>query len=157
MSSNTSEDRPSLCAFTFADGRRCRLPRPFPDSEYCHHHQRKLRHLRQADATAAELVEPISGDFVPATALTHSLTRLFYALAEGRIDPKNATALARVANTLLKSINKSNEEFQQCYLGRFWRQLIRGHFNDLPDYIPPDPPQPRPAPEPKPSGDPDPA
>jgi hypothetical protein len=60
------------------------------------------------------MTEPISSGFVSATALTHSLTRLFHAVAEGRIDPETASSLSRVANTLLTSIHKSNEEFQQC-------------------------------------------
>jgi len=148
MPEPNSKDRASLCAFTYSDGRHCRSLRHSSKSKYCLPHDRQLRNLKEADAVAADLVEPISGDFVPASALTHSLTRLFQLLAEGRIDPKSATALASVANTLLKSISKSNDEFQQCYLEHYWRQLVRGHYNDLPDYIPPAPLHPSPAPEP---------
>jgi len=148
MSEQNSKDRASLCDFTWSDGRQCRSLRHSTKSKYCLPHDRELRNLKEADSIAADLVEPISGDFVPATALTHSLARLFQLLAEGRVDPKTATALASVANTLLKSIGKSNEEFQQCYLEGYWRQLVRTHFNDLPNYIPPVPRDQRPTPKP---------
>jgi len=139
MSTKPSKDRASLCAFAYSDGRQCRMPRHSRQSKYCLPHDRKLRHLREAEETASNLSEPLSGDFVPATALTHSLTRLFRALAEGRISPKCATALSRVAGTLLKSINESSREFQTCYRSRYWNQLIYDHYTDLPDYIPPEP------------------
>jgi hypothetical protein len=114
------------------------MPRKSKKSRYCFDHERKLRHLREADETASDICEPIAGDFVPATALTHSLTRVFRAVAEGRLDPKSATALARIASALLKSINASSAEFQACYLDDYWRQLVYDHYTDLPEYIPDD-------------------
>ena len=129
---NDSDDRASLCAFSYSDGRNCRMLRANAKSQFCVHHERKLRHLREVDYTAAEIAEPLAHDFVPATALTHSLTRVFRAVAEGRIDAQSAVALARVASTLLKSIEKSSAEFQECYKEQFWRQLIWSHHNDLP-------------------------
>jgi len=140
---DNSEDRSSLCAFTFSDGRKCRMLRHSKKSAFCFHHERKLCHLREIDRTASEICEPIAGDFVPATALTQSLTRAFRAVAEGRFDPRTANALSRLASTLLKSIGASSHEFQSCYLEGYWRQLVRAHYHDLPDYIPPTPRQPR--------------
>jgi len=147
MSSNNSKDRASLCAFTFSDGRQCRMLRKSKKSRYCFDHERKLRHLREADETAANLCEPFIGDFVPAAALTQSLTRVYHAVAEGRLDPKCATALARVASTLLKSIDAASDEFQQCYLDGYWCQLVREHYNNISDYIPPTPREPCPRPD----------
>ncbi len=138
MSAHSSKDDPSLCAFTFSDGRQCRMLRSSRTSKYCFHHERKLRHLRESDKTASDIWEPLAGNFVPATALTHSLTRVFRAVAEGRIDPKSATALARVASTLLKSITASSAEFQECYIEEYWRQLVGDYYVDLPDYTPDD-------------------
>ena len=141
--SKNSNRSDSLCAFSFSDGRQCRMLRHSKKSQYCVHHERKLHHLRELDQTASAIAEPLENDFVPATALTHSLTRVFRAVAEGRFDPKTASALSRVASTLLKSINASSHEFQSCYREGYWRQLIRDHYNDLPDYQPPEPRQPR--------------
>jgi len=153
MPSNNSKDRASLCNFTFADGRQCRMLRHSKKSRYCYDHERKLRYLREADKTAADLCEPFSGDFVPATALTHSLTRVYRAAAEGRLDSKSASALARVASALLRSIRESNNEFKSCYRLGYWMQLVREHYTDMPEYIPKNliPPQHRPQPRPTPT------
>lgn len=86
---------------------------------------------------------------MPATALTQSLSRVFCAVAEGRMDPKQAIALSRIATALLKSITGSTKEFQECYKERYWRQLIYSQYKNLPKYITDDdqnnPPEPAPA------------
>jgi hypothetical protein len=132
-----------LCSFTFSDGRRCRMPRRSESTEFCFHHERQLRRLHELDETTSRICEPMEGYFVPATALTQTLTRVFRAVAEGRIDRKSATTLTRVAATLLKSIDASSAEFQSSYCESYWRQLIRDRYNDLPEYIPPPPRLPR--------------
>jgi len=49
MSSLRSQDRVSLCRFTFADGRQCRTPRSANHPHFCFDHARKesgaLAHL----------------------------------------------------------------------------------------------------------------
>jgi hypothetical protein len=130
----SSNDNSTSCAFTYSDGRQSRLLGSSRRSQFCFCHERKVRHLRETDYTAAEICEPLSKDFVPATALTQSLTRAMRAVAEGRLDPKCATALAHVASTLLKSINESTKEFQECYKDGFWHQLIWSQHHYLPMY-----------------------
>jgi hypothetical protein len=130
----SSNDNVSSCVFTYSDGRQCRMLRSSRRSQFCFYHERKLRHLRESDHTAAEICEPLSNDFVPATALTQSLTRAMRAVAEGHLYPKCATALARVASTLLKSIEESTKEFQECYKDGPWRQLTHSHHTNLPIY-----------------------
>jgi uncharacterized protein YejL (UPF0352 family) len=105
MSKRTPEDRASSCAFLFADGRRCRMLRS-SHFEYCFYHAHKI-HRREVDQILRELAEPLSGSSAPATALTQILSRVCTSLAEGRIAPKQANAIARAANVLLKSISKS--------------------------------------------------
>jgi len=135
MSKQISEDSASSCAFTYSDGRHCRMLRFTNTSNYCIHHARKLRHLNDVEDTASDLVEPIRGSFVSATALTRSLTRLFADVAEGRINAKDAVALARVANTLLKTIPLSHAEFHDVYVDGYYSQLVQSSFADLPPYI----------------------
>jgi len=137
MSSNDSEDRASLCAFAYSDGRHCRMLRSSSKSKYCLHHDRKLRHLKEADDAAADLFDPISGGFVTATALSQSVSRLFAAVAEGRLDPKQANALARVAEILLKAISSSTGEFRRSFKESYWTQLVRLSCGNLPEYAPP--------------------
>jgi hypothetical protein len=152
MSRQLSEDRASLCSFTFADGRHCRMLRS-RNANYCLYH---LQKVGGADPTVSPISEPVAGDYVPATALSQSLSRVFCAVAEGRMDPKQAIALARIATALLKSITGSTKEFQECYKERYWRQLIYSHYKNLPKYItdddknePPKPAPSNPAPLPK--------
>ncbi len=85
-----------------------------------------------------DIFEPISGGFVSAAALTKSLLLILAFVAEARINAKDAVDTTGVAETLLKTIPLSTSEFQDCYLYRYWAQLVRHSFGKLPDYIPPD-------------------
>ena len=143
MSSNDSEDRESLCAFTFADGRRCRMPRPFSNSEYCHHHQRKLRHLREHDDTAHNIALPLIGEVIAPSSLNFAVARLFAAVAEGRIPPKTANTLTNLAKVLLKTIPNAQNEFLRALRDpACWDDVVRQIYN-LPDPDAPSPSSPR--------------
>jgi len=111
MTKQLSEDRVSSCAFTYSDGRHCRMPRSFRDDKYCLHHERTMRRLREADSTAANVADPLSRNFVSGTSLNQSLVRLFSAIADGRIPPKTAAQLISLSKLLLKSIPLAKTEF----------------------------------------------
>jgi hypothetical protein len=108
MSKRSSEDRSSSCAFVFADGRRCRMLRSSL-SQYCYHHTRKLHQPRQLEQVLLELTGPVRRGSTCASALAHILYRVSSAVAEGRIPPKQANAIAGAAGALLKSISNSAE------------------------------------------------
>jgi len=137
MSSNNSKDRASLCTFAYSDGRQCRMLRSSRKSKYCFFHERKLRHIEEVDDATADLFDPISGGFVTAIGLSQSVSRLFAAVAEGRLDPKQANALARVAEILLKTIYSSTEEFRGSFKESYWNQLVRQSCGKLPEYVAP--------------------
>jgi hypothetical protein len=147
MSAKSSKDRASLCAFSFSDGRRCRALRHKPNSRYCLAHARKVRHLEEADEVAQEILEPISGNFVSSASLTQSLVHLFAAVAEGRIPPRRASALAKVSGILMKSIDPSSQEFRTVFIQTYWAQLVRSSYGDLPPFTRPGPPDPDPDPD----------
>jgi hypothetical protein len=109
MSKRTPEDRASSCAFRFADGRQCRMPRS-SHSKYCFHHARKLYYLADVEEILPTLTEAVRGGSTPASALAHILSCVCASVAQGRIAPKQANAIARDAGVLLKSISKSMEE-----------------------------------------------
>jgi hypothetical protein len=126
MSANNSKDRASLCAFAYSDGRHRRMLRSSSKSKYCLDHERKLRHLRQADATASEVAAPLSHDFVSGTSLNYSLTRLFSAIADGRVPPKTAIPLINLSKILLKIIPMANREYLLAFRGfDAWDRLVR--------------------------------
>jgi len=136
MSNKLSQDDTSLCTFTFADGRRCRMLRDTPRSKYCVFHLRKLRQLHEVEQITMDLFQPLSTGFVPANALAQSLSRLFARVAEGRIKAKDAIAMARIADTLLKTIPMATLEFRETYIPEYWMQLVRRSFGNLPAYQP---------------------
>ena len=72
MSAKSSKDRASLYAFSFSDGRQCRIPRHKANSRYCLAYARKARHLEEADEVAQEIIEPISGSFISSASLVLS-------------------------------------------------------------------------------------
>jgi hypothetical protein len=135
MSEKSSEDT-GLCTFSFADGRRCRSLAHTPASLYCLRHHRKLTHLKQTDDTAQKIIEPLANNFIPVSALTSSLVSLYHAVAQGRLSPKQASAMAKIANVLLKSISVSNTEFREVFVEGYWSQLVRDSYGELPDYTP---------------------
>jgi hypothetical protein len=138
MSKQTAHDISSLCAFTYADNRHCRMPRASIRSRYCEYHRRKLLPLQSSADVTASLYEPIGQGFVPVTGLTQSLARLFACVAEGTVKAKDAVAMTRVAETLLKTIPLSDAEFKTIYLDEYRQQLLEDSFGELPPLQPPD-------------------
>jgi hypothetical protein len=135
MSEQSTRDFPPSCAFTYADTRRCRMSRA-AKSQYCDYHRRKLLPLPSTREVTASLFEPIGQGFVPVTGLTQSLARLYACVAEGTVTAKDAIAMTRVAQTLLKTIPLSDAEFRNIYLKEYRKQLVEDSFGDLPDYQP---------------------
>lgn len=148
MSAKSSKDRVSLCAFSFSDGRQCRIPRHKPNSRYCFAHARKHRHLEEADEVAQEILNPLSGSFVSSASMTQSLIHLYAAVTEGRFPPKQAAALAKVSSVLMKSIDASSHEFRTVFIQTYWSQLVRDSYGDLPPFTRHQPPPPDPGPDP---------
>jgi hypothetical protein len=111
MPKQFSEDPAASCAFTHSDGRHCRMFRFTKTSKHCFRHVRKLRHLNEVEDTAFDLVNPIRGSFVSATALTRSLTLLFANLAEGRVNAKDAVAMAASPTLSSKPFLAPNRNF----------------------------------------------
>jgi hypothetical protein len=135
MPKRTAQNRASSCVFTSSHGRQCTMPRA-TNSEYCYHHDRKLRYSKEAEQAALEIFEPISGNFIPAHALTESLARLFARVADGRISPSQATAMSKVADVLLRSVSHSTAEFRSSYREGYFQQLVRESYGELPPIEP---------------------
>jgi hypothetical protein len=143
MSTNRSKDRSGLCAFTFADGRRCRTPRRSGHPHLCFFHAQKEAKSRAAQQTGDDISSHISGFYVSACDLSTALARLFSAVAQGEIKPKTATTLAYLGQTLLQSIPLAQHEFINAFSTDAWRKTVRASFIG-----PEDPPQPAPQPAP---------
>ena len=92
-------DRVSLCRFTFADGRRCRLPRATTGTpriadhpNFCHYHAQKESRAATAEKLGQDLAYFFSADYVSANDLTTALARLIPAAIRGDIKPRTVRA-----------------------------------------------------------------
>jgi len=142
--SKSKKDRsPNLCAFAFADGRQCRMPRCSGHLHLCYFHAQK-----EAESLAAQQVGEDISRFLPTKLLTAcdlgvAMSRLFCAVAQGQIKPKVASTLAYLAQTMLQSIPIAQHEYCEALGTDYWCGAIRSSFK-----IPP--PEPEPAPQPQP-------
>jgi len=156
MPSLSSKDRVSLCIFSYADGRRCRLPRASKgtpragappsfseggSSHFCHYHARKESRAATAEGLAKDLSAFFSGHTVSANDLTTALARLLPAVVRGDIKPRAARTVAYMAQTLLQSIHLSQSEFKDAFGQDAWRKSIRsGITSNHNRLFPPDSP-----------------
>jgi hypothetical protein len=151
MSTNRSNDRASLCAFTFADGRQCRTRAAHP--YLCAFHARKDAQALAGEEAGKDIAYHFSGSFVSACDLSTALGRLFSAVAQGQVKPKTASTLAYLGQTLVQILPLAQDEYINAYDTDTWRDTIRTSHELSADHISPEPksPDPEPAPAPTPA------
>jgi hypothetical protein len=154
--SNRSNDRASLCSFTFADGRQCRTPRT-AHPYLCAFHARKDAQALAGEAAGKDIAYHLSGSFVSACDLSSALGRLFSAVAQGQVKPKTASTLAYLGQTLVQALPLAQHEYVNAYGANSLRETIRTSHEQSANHESPDPQSPTPAPEPDPASAPDPA
>jgi len=100
--SNKRPSKSTLCTYTFSNGNSCRMLAHPDHGGLCYHHATSNPSDREDDL-AFEFAETGEGEFISAIDINHAVGCLFQALAENRISPRRAMALANVARILLKS------------------------------------------------------
>src|SRR5260370_146838 len=149
MSTNRSNDRASLCSFTFADGRQCRTPRA-AHPYLCAFHARKAAQTLAGEAAGKDIAYHLSGSFVSACDLSSALGRLFSAVAQGQVKPKTASTLAYLGQTLVQILPLAQDEYINAYDTDTWRETIRtSHEQSAKHTEEADPESPTPEPEPE--------
>ena len=154
MSTNRSNDRASLCSFTFADGRQCRTPRRGSHSHLCAFHARKEAQALAGEQAGEDIAYHLSGSYVSACDLSSALGRLFSAVAQGHVKPKTASTLAYLGQTLVQILPIAQDEYINAYDTDTWREKIRESYEQSAKHTSPDPepePEPDPAPAPTPA------
>lgn len=144
MSSLHPKDRASLCSFTFADGRRCRTPRKSGHPHFCCFHARKEAQALAAEEIGRDISFFFSGEYLSACDLNTALGRLFAAVARGQVNPKTASTLAYLAQTMVQNIQLAQHEYINSFNTSSWNSCIRSSVNGNYDYRFPKPPQPAP-------------
>jgi hypothetical protein len=141
----------SRCLRTFSDGRGCRMLRKPGHPALCVFHAREEEQLLETEKLAAELAS-LSGNLNTGLDINHVLGKVFQALAQRRISPREATAFAYIAQLMLQSMPYVKNEIRwatndaEAYY-RMIRQSIPA-VRDLPksQSTPPPLPTHRPAP-----------
>src|SRR6266849_2729453 len=134
MSTNRSNDRASLCSFTFADGRQCRTPRA-AHPYLCTFHARKDAQALAGEAAGKDIAYHLSGAFVSACDLSSALGRLFSAVAQGQVKPKTASTLAYLAQSLVQTLPLAQHEYIEAYDTDAWRDTIRTSHEQSADHF----------------------
>ncbi len=156
MSMKRSKDRSGLCAFTFADGRRCRTPRRTGHPHLCYFHAQKDAQARAARQAGEDISSFFCGNFLSACDLSAALGRVFSAVARGEVKPKAATALAYLGQTLNQSVKIAQDEYIETFGANSWRHMVASCLT-LPATDPPAPSPSAPADQPAPPDAPPPA
>jgi len=139
MSTHSSNDRASLCAFTFADSRHCRMPRRVGHPYLCAFHVRKEAQALDGETAGRDIAYHLSGNYLSACDLTSALGRLFSAVAQGQVKPKTASTLAYLGQTLAHTLHLAQGEYINAYGTDFWRETIRTSLEQSTDHMSPDP------------------
>lgn len=113
----------SLCQFSFADGRTCRMLRQQDQPSLCVFHARAERQTAESDRLGSELAVSLTGGLMTATDINFVLGKLFKAIAQNRIPPRNAANLAFVGKLLLRSLDKIKSEFSFEYDFEEWKKM----------------------------------
>ena len=124
MSSNRPKDRSSLCTFSYSDGRKCATPRG-NHLYLCAFHARKESQIRANEELARGISRHLSGDCLSASGLASALSRLFAAVAQGHVKPKDAANLCYLGQTLSHLVPLAQNEFINAFGAESWRKSIR--------------------------------
>lgn len=133
--STFSNDRSLLCAFTFVDGRRCRMPRRDPHPYLCPFHARKEAQALAGQRAAQDIAYYFSGAYHSACDLNSALGRLFVAVANGEIKPKAAATLAYLGQTMACNLRLAQDEYINAHGTDFWRETIFDTYNQNVDRL----------------------
>ena len=127
MSATFSIDRRIyLCAFTFADGRRCRIPRSAGHPDLCTFPAKDAaaRAAQQFDQQFdREIVSDLSSEYTSACDLTPALRRFFAAVARGQAKPKAANTLAYLGQIMVQSIHLAQNQCIKAFGNRAGSKL----------------------------------
>jgi len=100
------------------------MPRWNKHRTLCVFHARGEQQLLAADQAARQLVS-LSGEFKTASDINHVLGKLFSLVAKNRIPPRDAVALAYIAQLLLQSLPHVRSEIKNVLGYRAWDATVQ--------------------------------
>jgi hypothetical protein len=141
MSTDFPGLRTGLCSFTFSDGRCCTNLRHPTHPHLCYPHARKEAVLLAEREAGSVLCHEIKRNYVTACDLTWTVSRVFEAVASGRLKPKTARTLAYLAQIMAQTIPLAQHEFVESVGRKRWAVAVSESFptqgnpryDDIPD------------------------
>ena len=133
--SRVATDESSLCQFSFADNRTCRMFRQHDHPSLCVFHARAERQIVESDRLGSELAASLTGGLMTATDINFVLSKLFKAIAQNRIPPRNAAVLAYIGQLMLHSLRGVKKEYPFTYNYETWNNMLE-EATVLSDYTP---------------------
>jgi hypothetical protein len=140
MQANRSARSPrpvSVCSFTFADGRQCRIPRRQGHPYLCLFHAKKEAQILAGEQAGQDIASFLNGGYISACDVASALARLFSAVAQGQIKPKTAATLAYLGQTLVQTLHLAQHEYINAFGTNSWRDTVRSSFTPPPAAAPP--------------------
>ncbi len=126
---------PNRCQFETSDGRRCRMLRHNGHPTLCLFHARDEMQLLESQRLGAEISASVTGEFMTSTDINFVLGKLFTALAQNRIPPRNAAVLAYIGQLMLHSLPGVKREYPFTYNYETWNNMLEA-ATVLSDYTP---------------------
>jgi hypothetical protein len=125
------QDDSNRCYFTFADGRRCKLPQFPDDMGLCYVHAKKSHEHRIAQEAANHITSLLNTDILTASDLSSAFATLFSAGAHGLIKPRAVASLAYLGQLMLQTQRLAKQEFLETYTGG-WPKVVHESPNFSP-------------------------
>jgi hypothetical protein len=115
---------PNRCQFETSDGRRCRMLRHNGHPAFCLFHAHDEMQLLESERLGSEIASSITGEFMTSTDINFVLGKLFTALAQNRIPPRNAAVLAYIGQLMLHSVPSVKKEYPFVYEYETWNRML---------------------------------
>jgi len=109
IANSSSINNSVRCAHRFPNGKRCRLFVTALDANYCSIHLNLPQNPQEPPETALTLTADLK-EFRSAIPINEFLARLLLLLAENKISPRRAAALAYITNQLLRTLPAIDHE-----------------------------------------------
>jgi hypothetical protein len=117
-----------VCLFHSADGRRCGMLRWNRNRRFCLFHARQEQQLLHLDYIGDKL-PTISGKFRTALDVNCALGELYDAMAHNHVPPRNAAALAYIAQLIIQTLPQVKSEIIRYEGEEGWDATLHDTFD----------------------------
>jgi hypothetical protein len=125
----------SRCQHRDSANRRCSMLRIDTHPAFCYLHAQAERAVRDADLRRSKFLTRY-GTFQTSTDVNQALGRAFNLLAQGRIQARDAVALAYISQLLLQTLDGVKYEAELSLGCEGYENIVRDVVDPLPDPLP---------------------